>query len=119
MTASYRIEFEPVGRRGESPSESSLLETARRMGVGLSGLCGGHGLTGMVAYAWGETDVPGLFAAGDCLANPYGFLPGAMCMGEAVGERVVNKAYSMPDDNEVGERLALLESAIARHRKGA
>lgn len=82
-------------------------------------LCGGHGLTGMVADRWGETDVPGLFAAGDCLANPYGFLPGAMCMGEAVGERVVSKAYSRPDDNEVDERLAVLESAIARHRKGA
>jgi len=40
---SYKIDFQPVGRRGESPSESSLLETARRMGAGLSGLCGGHG----------------------------------------------------------------------------
>ena len=38
-------------------------------------LCGGHGLSGLVGDAWGETDVPGLFAAGDCLANPYGFLP--------------------------------------------
>ena len=43
MTTNFRIDFQPVGRRGESPSESSLLETARRMGVGLSGLCGGHG----------------------------------------------------------------------------
>jgi succinate dehydrogenase/fumarate reductase flavoprotein subunit len=81
-------------------------------------LCGGHGLTGMVADAWGETDVPGLFAAGDCLANPYGFLPGAMCMGEAVGERVVSKAHSRPDDGEVDERLAVLKAAVARHRKG-
>lgn len=81
-------------------------------------LCGGHGLTGMVADAWGETDVPGLFAAGDCLANPYGFLPGAMCMGEAVGERVVRKAYPGLAAGDVDERLAGLESAIGRHRKG-
>ncbi len=81
-------------------------------------LCGGHGLTGMVADSWGETNVPGLFAAGDCLANPYGFLPGAMCMGEAVGERVASKVYSQPGTNEVDERLAVLKAAIARHRKG-
>jgi len=72
----------------------------------------------MVADSWGETNVPGLFAAGDCLANPYGFLPGAMCMGEAVGERVASKVYSQPGTNEVDERLAVLKAAIARHRKG-
>lgn len=82
-------------------------------------LCGGHGLTGMVADAWGETDVPGLFAAGDCLANPYGFLPGAMCMGEAVGERAVAKNYPKPSASELGERLAILQAAVTRHRKGA
>lgn len=43
MTKSYRIDFQPVGRRGQSPSESTLLEAARQMGVGLSGLCAGHG----------------------------------------------------------------------------
>lgn len=82
-------------------------------------LCGGHGLTGMVADAWGETDVPGLFAAGDCLANPYGFLPGAMCMGEAVGERVVAKDYPKPSGNELDDRLAVLQAAVTRHEKGA
>jgi uncharacterized 2Fe-2S/4Fe-4S cluster protein (DUF4445 family) len=43
MTTSYRIDFQPVGRRGESTAEKSLLDVARQMGVGLSGLCGGHG----------------------------------------------------------------------------
>jgi uncharacterized 2Fe-2S/4Fe-4S cluster protein (DUF4445 family) len=43
MTTSYRIDFQPVGRRGESPPANSLLDAARQMGVGLSGLCGGHG----------------------------------------------------------------------------
>jgi uncharacterized 2Fe-2S/4Fe-4S cluster protein (DUF4445 family) len=43
MTTSYRIDFQPVGRRGESPSENSLLDAARQMGVGISGICGGHG----------------------------------------------------------------------------
>ena len=43
MTRSYRIDFQPVGRRGESSGESTLLVAARQMGVGLSGICGGHG----------------------------------------------------------------------------
>ena len=43
MTTTYRIDFQPVGRRGESGSEKSLLDASRQMGVGLSGLCGGHG----------------------------------------------------------------------------
>ena len=82
-------------------------------------LCGGHGLTGMVADRWGETDVPGLFAAGDCLANPYGFLPGAMCLGEAAAERVVALSYPKPSASEVRDRLAALQSAVRRHQKGA
>jgi uncharacterized 2Fe-2S/4Fe-4S cluster protein (DUF4445 family) len=43
MTTSHRIDFQPVGRRGESTAEKSLLDVARQMGVGLSGFCGGHG----------------------------------------------------------------------------
>ena len=35
---SYKIYFQPVGRRGESLPENSLLDVARQMGVGLSGV---------------------------------------------------------------------------------
>ena len=41
--STYRVDFQPVGRRGESSGESTLLDAARQMGVGLSGVCGGHG----------------------------------------------------------------------------
>ena len=37
------IEFEPVGRRGECQRNESLLACARRLGVGLSSICGGKG----------------------------------------------------------------------------
>jgi uncharacterized 2Fe-2S/4Fe-4S cluster protein (DUF4445 family) len=37
------VEFEPVGRRGECQSQESLLECARKLGVGLSSICGGKG----------------------------------------------------------------------------
>jgi uncharacterized 2Fe-2S/4Fe-4S cluster protein (DUF4445 family) len=46
MNTNYRIDFEPVGRRGESTAQDSLLDVARRTGVGLSGLCGGLGKCG-------------------------------------------------------------------------
>jgi len=82
-------------------------------------LCGGHGLAGLVGDAWGETRVPGLFAAGDCLANPYGFLAGAMCMGEAVAERVALRKARRPESPDTDERMENLENLIKRHRKGS
>jgi succinate dehydrogenase/fumarate reductase flavoprotein subunit len=82
-------------------------------------LCGGHGMAGLVGDAWGETDVPGLFAAGDCLSNPYGFLPGAMAMGEAAAEMAIQKGYRPPSLRAGMDRLEKLEHCIARHRRGA
>ena len=42
MTA-CTIDFEPVGRRGECRRDESLLACARRLGVGISSICGGKG----------------------------------------------------------------------------
>jgi uncharacterized 2Fe-2S/4Fe-4S cluster protein (DUF4445 family) len=42
MTA-CKIDFEPVGRRGECQSNESLLACARRLGVGINSVCGGKG----------------------------------------------------------------------------
>jgi len=39
----FTIDFEPVGRRGECQSSESLLACARRLGVGISSICGGKG----------------------------------------------------------------------------
>lgn len=39
----HRIDFEPVGRRGECPAGRPLLEAAKRLGVDLVSLCGGKG----------------------------------------------------------------------------
>ncbi len=81
-------------------------------------LCGGHGLAGLVSDAWGETRVPGLFAAGDCLANPYGFLAGAMCMGEAAAERVSQRKFLPPESPDTDKRMEKLEALIKSHREG-
>ena len=82
-------------------------------------LCGGHGLAGFVADAFGETRIRGLYAAGDCLANPYGFLVGAMVMGEVVAERVASRRELRPWRPELGESLACMEETLARHKRGA
>jgi uncharacterized 2Fe-2S/4Fe-4S cluster protein (DUF4445 family) len=39
----YTIDFEPIGRRGECRDGESLLDCARRLGVGISSICGGKG----------------------------------------------------------------------------
>ena len=82
-------------------------------------LCGGHGMAGLVADAWGETAVPGLFAAGDSLANPAGFLAGAMCIGEAAAERAVEYGAPRPERHDAADRLDRIRRAFARHHEGA
>jgi succinate dehydrogenase/fumarate reductase flavoprotein subunit len=81
-------------------------------------LCGGHGMAGFVGDGWGETSVPGLFAAGDCLSNPYGFLPGAMAMGEAAAERVTSRNEPRPARPDDGPRVERLREQLARHARG-
>ena len=39
----YHIDFQPVGRRGECQDDDSLLDCARRLGAGISNICGGKG----------------------------------------------------------------------------
>jgi len=39
----FTIDFEPVGRRGKCQKNESLLACARRLGVGISSICGGKG----------------------------------------------------------------------------
>ncbi len=82
-------------------------------------LCGGHGLAGLVADARGETHAPGLFAAGDCLANPLGFLPGAMVMGEVAAEEIVRQSAPRPSAHDAEVRLAVLRGIMARHARGS
>src|ERR1019366_2007933 len=41
-----RIDFEPIGKRIDVPVGTSLLEAARRAGVGLASICGGEGTCG-------------------------------------------------------------------------
>ncbi len=49
-------------------------------------LCGGHGLTGVRVNENAETNVPGLYAAGDTSLVARGHLSGALVIGEVAAE---------------------------------
>ncbi|MCX7668573.1 MAG: ASKHA domain-containing protein, partial [Anaerolineae bacterium] len=42
----HLIDFQPIGRRGPCPEDGTLLDAARRLGVDLTAVCGGHGSCG-------------------------------------------------------------------------
>ena len=43
VMATYTVVFEPIGRKGECQDSESILACARRLGVGISSVCGGRG----------------------------------------------------------------------------
>ncbi|HEX7541925.1 MAG TPA: 2Fe-2S iron-sulfur cluster-binding protein, partial [Anaerolineales bacterium] len=43
MPEAFRIDFEPLGRRGETRPGQTLLDAAHAAGVGLASVCGGAG----------------------------------------------------------------------------
>ncbi len=45
-SSTVAVAFQPLGKRGTVPAGISVLEAARRLGVGLSGVCGGLGVCG-------------------------------------------------------------------------
>jgi uncharacterized 2Fe-2S/4Fe-4S cluster protein (DUF4445 family) len=40
---SYIVDLEPVGRRGKCGSDETIMDCARRIGVGINSVCGGQG----------------------------------------------------------------------------
>jgi len=57
-------------------------------------LCGGHGLSGLVVNERAETNIPGLYAAGDASCVAKGYLTGAFVFGEIAAEQAVSFAAS-------------------------
>ncbi len=73
-------------------------------------LCGGHGLTGVVVNERAETNVPGLYAAGDTALVARGHLSGALVFGMIGAEQATAYAARNPrpelDPAQVDEVLA-------------
>ena len=59
-------------------------------------LCGGHGMCGVVVNERAETEVPGLYAAGDVSCVSKGHLTGAFVFGEIAAEQAADFVSSNP-----------------------
>ncbi|MBI1293723.1 DUF4445 domain-containing protein [bacterium] len=55
---SVKVVFQPAGRQGEIPVGMTLLEAARRMGVEIESICGGHQTCGKCKIVVEEGDFP-------------------------------------------------------------
>lgn len=70
--------------RGQNYRQPRCLELAFAEEIGA---CGGHSSSGVNSNRRGETNIQGLFVAGDVDAGlPYSFLGGALAMGGVIGE---------------------------------
>lgn len=74
-------------RIGRDPIEINLSEPV---------LCGGHGINGLKVNARAETNVPGLYAAGDAAANGTSLM-GAFVLGRIAGREAVRYAQKVED----------------------
>lgn len=60
-------------------------------------LCGGHGMSGIFVNQKAETEIPGLYAAGDAACVPKQHLTGAFVFGEIAAEKAIEFTSSHPD----------------------
>jgi uncharacterized 2Fe-2S/4Fe-4S cluster protein (DUF4445 family) len=119
---SIHVEFEPVGRRGECPAGTSLLDCARQLGVGLVNLCGGAGSCGRckVQILEGQLSEPaspeGEFLTPEELADGYRLA----CLTRPLEDckvRVPPESLSAPQRTQVeGEEVSVApESLVCRY----
>ena len=57
---------------------------------------GGHGMAGLFTNEKAETSIRGLYAAGDVVANPYGFITAALVYGEIAAYNALQYIGSTP-----------------------
>ena len=79
-------------------------------------LCGGHGLTGVRVNNRAETNIAGLYAAGDTSLVSRGHLTGAFVYGElaaeSASERAANARHGQVDRSQVADFLADMQSKL-------
>jgi len=103
---SLKIDFEPIGRKGEFPEGTTLLENARALGIALLAPCGGQGKCGrcIVKVAQGEVSPPTLtdhrFLSAEQIAKGYRLA----CQAKPLSDC---RIYIPPDSLSITQRLQL------------
>ena len=69
-------------------------------------ICGGHGMGGLYVNERAETDIPGLYAAGDVASVPKQHLSGAFVFGEVAAEEAVRFIASNQKVKLNGDQVA-------------
>lgn len=115
-----KIDFEPVGRRGDCPEGGTILDGARLLRVGLANLCGGKGSCGrcLVQVLRGEISAPSereaRFLSPEQLAQGYRLA----CVARPLGDcrvRVPPESLTAPQRTQVeGEGLAVQPDPLVR-----
>jgi len=82
-------------------------------------LCGGHGLSGIVVNEKAETNVPGLFAAGDVSCVARGYLTGAFVFGEIAAEQAAHFVVSQPAPKIDPKQIAEVQQTIEKRTTSA
>lgn len=75
-------------------------------------LCGGHGMTGCVVNEHGESNVEGLYIAGDTACVARGHLTGAFVFGQVCAERAIDRASRTVDPEVDTEQVAAFERHV-------
>lgn len=70
------------------------------------GFCSGHSASGIHIDARGETNVKGLYAAGDCASVPHNYMLGAFVYGKICGENAAAYCAEVPHAAHDGDAQA-------------
>ena len=126
-TETVRVVFQPAGRQGDVPAGTTLLEAARRLGVEIESICGGHQTCSKCKVLVEEGDFAkfGLHSAAEHLTPPgpreieyahkHHFADGARlsCACQVTGDLVIRVPEESQTRKQVVRKAAGVERAIA------
>jgi uncharacterized 2Fe-2S/4Fe-4S cluster protein (DUF4445 family) len=125
-SATARVVFQPLGRQGDVPVGMTLLEAARRMGVEIESICGGHQTCRKckVLVENGDFAKHGIHSSADHLTPPgerevssaerFNFEPNARmsCACQVLGDLVIFVPEESQTRKQVVRKAAGVERAI-------
>jgi uncharacterized 2Fe-2S/4Fe-4S cluster protein (DUF4445 family) len=122
---SSKVVFQPAGRQGEIPEGMTLLEAARRLGVEIESICGGHQTCGKCKIVVEEGDFP-KFAVRSTAASltppsereeeyaarrNFGLNERLSCACQVTGDLVIR----VPEESQTRKQVVRKAVGIERH----